>query len=906
MAVLRSNVLALAWSCAAASAAALAPVPTMKLPLAVAALEPNGGQAAPRILFLSRGASSIGVSAQAVLYSPLGVSFALVAGNSNPAVKFADPLPGTANWFTGSDPRKWVTGLARYSTANLADVYPGIDVQYLMGTDGQLTLRLLGRAGADWTPAVFEIAKAVSMTVTNGILSAKLGASRFDPQLVYPAPAAFQESAAGRMSRNVSYAVQSATRFGLQIQGLDSTLPLQVEIKLDSSTVSAPLSITPVQHADAAGNIFVAAAVPDAAGKDAPFPADQWAGCGGGGPGLPVPCSDVAVYKFSKAGDLVYVGYLAGRTSETASFVGLAADGALVVTGSTDSTDFPATEAALQKAYGGPPAVQSGGAPAGDFFAARLDASTGMLRAATFLGGPGADKIGETALGSDGSLYLIPKWLVSASAGMPVSPGALQTTCLGDPCQNGYAAHLSANLDRLLYGTYLPGVVQATAKLHSDGSVYYAGSAAAGFPVTATAYQKQNAGDYDGIVARLDSSGTKLLFATYLGGPSTDWILRIAVAPDGSSWIRLSSFVECCVNIDYRLIRLNANGARVLVDKPIAVDDLAVDKGGNLLAMAYGHFVVGADGFLANACSVSYQAYLKLNPNGDQLFATYVPGSTEYEFAGTGPHGLPELRIAGDPFEIVEGQDMGVYAGCMVDAASFGNSDQVSPGAIVTLFGSRMGPRDPVSFQLVNGRVPVVLGGTQVLVNGEPAPILFSSYGQLNLILPTSLTIHSAPTIQVVSNGSPGNGLHSSTVYDTGLSLFRIDDSLTYPAAALNEDGTVNSPRNPTKKGSRLVLFGTGGGATMPTFAAGDVTPLALRPLQYGARVDILGEPTPLTVEYAGGAPGLVAGVDQINVKLPDVIPTVPGFPRGTLPLRVSTPASASFSGYVTVSVDPN
>src|SRR6185436_7215784 len=120
------------------------------------------------------------------------------------------------------------------------------------------------------------------------------------------------------------------------------------------------------------------------------------------------------------------------------------------------------------------------------------------------LGGPGADSIGETAMGADGSLHFIPKWLVAFSAGMPVTRGALQESCAADPCLNGYAAHVSPSLDRLLYGTYLPGVVNATAKLHSDGSIYYAGSSGPGFAPTTTAYQQQTAGGYDGIVARLD------------------------------------------------------------------------------------------------------------------------------------------------------------------------------------------------------------------------------------------------------------------------------------------------------------------------------------------------------------------------------------------------------------------
>jgi hypothetical protein len=56
---------------------------------------------------------------------------------------------------------------------------------------------------------------------------------------------------------------------------------------------------------------------------------------------LPLPCSDAALYKFSAAGELVYVSYLSGRTSEAVTAMRMTSDGALFVTGATDSSDFP-------------------------------------------------------------------------------------------------------------------------------------------------------------------------------------------------------------------------------------------------------------------------------------------------------------------------------------------------------------------------------------------------------------------------------------------------------------------------------------------------------------------------------------------------------------------------------------
>jgi uncharacterized protein (TIGR03437 family) len=101
--------------------------------------------------------------------------------------------------------------------------------------------------------------------------------------------------------------------------------------------------------------------------------------------------------------------------------------------------------------------------------------------------------------------------------------------------------------------------------------------------------------------------------------------------------------------------------------------------------------------------------------------------------------------------EVVQGRASGTFAGCLVDAASFGAGGLVSPGAIVTMLGRQLGPSPGVGFQLVNGQVPTSLGGIQVLLNGGPVPILYSPDGQLNPILPYSLTVGTTPTIQVMS-----------------------------------------------------------------------------------------------------------------------------------------------------------
>ncbi len=130
-------------------------------------------------------------------------------------------------------------------------------------------------------------------------------------------------------------------------------------------------------------------------------------------------------------------------------------------------------------------------------------------------------------------------------------------------------------------------------------------------------------------------------------------------------------------------------------------------------------------------------------------------------------------------------------------------------------------------------------------------------------------------------------------------------------AVALNQDYTVNSPQNPAQPGSTVMLFGTGGGQTSPPSAAGEVTPLGLFPLvitPQAAIIDLnLMQPPAmfLNVEFAGAAPTLLAGVDQINVTLPATIPVAYGYAPGTLPLQVVEPPNMPSYQVVTIYATP-
>ena len=87
-------------------------------------------------------------------------------------------------------------------------------------------------------------------------------------------------------------------------------------------------------------------------------------------------------------------------------------------------------------------------------------------------------------------------------------------------------------------------------------------------------------------------------------------------------------------------------------------------------------------------------------------------------------------------------------------------------------------------------------------------------------------------------------------------------------AAVLNQDGTVNSRTNPAARGSEIAIYGTGEGEVFPQASDGTITSQTNFPMPVASTsVTIDGQSA--QVQYAGGAPGLVAGVLQVNAVVP-------------------------------------
>ena len=141
----------------------------------------------------------------------------------------------------------------------------------------------------------------------------------------------------------------------------------------------------------------------------------------------------------------------------------------------------------------------------------------------------------------------------------------------------------------------------------------------------------------------------------------------------------------------------------------------------------------------------------------------------------------------------------------VVNGASF-QSQMVSPGSLFSIFGTGLSAQPATA-----GTVPLPnsLGGTQVLVNGTPAPLLYVGDDQVNAQMPIDAAPGQAVTFTVMNGSTPSNSV-TLTVPAASPGFFTSDGK---EAIVQNPNGSMNTAANPAHPGDVLVAYLTGGGA---------------------------------------------------------------------------------------------
>jgi hypothetical protein len=220
------------------------------------------------------------------------------------------------------------------------------------------------------------------------------------------------------------------------------------------------------------------------------------------------------VAKLNSSGTaLVYSTYLGGSSvGDLAGGVAVDSSDNTYVTGQTFSATFPTTTGVVQKTCG-----SCSGGNSNAFVTVINPGGTAYVYS-TFLGGAATDAGDGIAVDSAGNAYVTG---AATSSPFPTTAGAFQTTYGGGT--DAFVTKLNPAGTALVYSTYLGGSgfdTGASIAIDGGGNAYITGqtnSPAPSFP-TASATQATPGGMNDAFVSEINSTGSALVFSTYLGG----------------------------------------------------------------------------------------------------------------------------------------------------------------------------------------------------------------------------------------------------------------------------------------------------------------------------------------------------------------------------------------------------
>jgi hypothetical protein len=606
--------------------------------------EPNLGQTDARVAFLSRGPDYALLMTQrgAVLKlarrgGPAVIGLEFVGANPRPKISGAGRLAGLSHYPAYGE----VKDVPHYDRVVYADVYDGVDVAYHGGGGGELEFDVTLAAGVDPGRVRLDYSGARGLRIDrSGALVIDAGGV----QVRQPRPVVYQEIGGVRHELPGRYVLHGGHRVGFALDGRDPRATVVIDPVLTYSTYLGGSGVdNPIwSDIDADGNFYVTGIT-----LSADFPTTDRAF-----QRTPGGTEDAFVAKLDPSGSrLVYSTYLGRAATDVAIGLDVDRSGAVVVTGTTGSPDFPTTEGAYQRAYAG---------GASDVFITKLDPSGSRLLFSTFLGGNGDDVGFISFFDAAGNLFVEGD---TSSANFPTTPGVLQGTYGG--AGDGFVSQLNRAGSRLRYSTFIGGSDFDGAHdgwLDASGNFYIDGPTdSTDFPTTPGVVQPTfGGGENDAFVAKVNPTATALEFATYIGGSGNEDVFDLTIDHKGNVYVpgpttsqdfptTPGAFLPTYRGgeIDGYVIKLDRSGAAL--DYATYLGGSAADIAGAVRVDRAGNaFIAGVTGSVdfpvtKDAIQASYgggvsDAFLVvLNERGSKpRFATFLGGTGEDASFGAG------------------------------------------------------------------------------------------------------------------------------------------------------------------------------------------------------------------------------------------------------------------------------
>jgi len=412
-----------------------------------------------------------------------------------------EPLSSVTNFITSENNESL---LPNYNSLFYKNIYEGIDAKYYL-KNNEIKYDFIVKAGAKASEIKMKYEGVKELEVSNdGALKITTTITQFLDYM----PESYQVIDGRKIPVQVSYELLDRQTVGFRVTHYNENYDLIIDPALVYSSFVGgsgdDFEYTGGIEIDAAGNLYVT-------GRSL-------------SPNFPVTTGtyqttfsgnyDVFVFKMNPAGTaLVFSTYVGGNSYDAGYTLKVdPVTNDIYVGGMSYGANFPTTAGSYQPVFGGGVA---------DPIAFKLSANGASLIYSTFLGNAQDDYGASIEIDDLGNLYMVGQ----SSGPFPTTPGAFQTAYAGG-AWDLFVLKLNPSGSNVIFSTMIGGPNtdhSHSIQVDSNYDIYIEGNAAGGFPTTPGAYdQTFNGGIYDIFVTKFNSTGTALIWSTYVGGSSDE------------------------------------------------------------------------------------------------------------------------------------------------------------------------------------------------------------------------------------------------------------------------------------------------------------------------------------------------------------------------------------------------
>lgn len=479
----------------------------------------NNGQMDERVKFYETGNGHTTLFTKKGVYLSFAKIIQIIPLDANEDMEIiAEGLQeGKVHYYSGNDSKDWKINIPTYETVVYKEIYKGIDIKFY-GNNRQMEYDIIVKPGGDPRCVKFAVSGINDVGISEGgdlkIQSEEISLIQKRPYIYQMVEGRKVEIGGGFeiLKPDLKTGDTKLCVYGFQIAPYDKKYSLIIDPALDYSSYfggsgsDRGLAI----HTDASGNIYFTGET-----RSKNFPTSSAFFKYNAGNSV---FSDTFITKLDASGKgLVYSVFLGGSGNDIGSAITADAQGNAYITGFTDSADFPLASAMYDHRAG-----------ASDAFITKINKDGSALVYSTYLGGNKSEWGRGVAVDTGGNAY-VTGWTFSEN--FPVTPAMNKIGERG--FQDAFVTKVDSSGKGIVYSICIGGGkydVSNGIAVDTDGNAYIAGyTNSPDFPLASPVFGTYTGGYHDAFVAKLNTSGNRMEYSTYLGGGSDDVAYAITV-----------------------------------------------------------------------------------------------------------------------------------------------------------------------------------------------------------------------------------------------------------------------------------------------------------------------------------------------------------------------------------------